>query len=117
MITCEVFRRHVDAVVDGEVCALDERGLHDHLVEAGRVRPLKAGLVRVVRVAQDRDVRPGVHDLLRLDARDVGDDEIRRIDAVARDQLVARQQPLQLSTEEEIDPDEQDRGHGATLAL
>ena len=71
----------------------------------------KPGAVGVVREAHDRDVRPGVRDLLRLDPRDVHDDEVGRVDAVARDQTMAREQDLELAAEEEVDPDEQDRRH------
>ena len=94
----------------------DERGLHDHLVEPRRVRPLEARLVGVVRVPEDRDVGPRVDDLVGLDARDVGDDEVGRVDAVAGHQPVRWKQAFQLSAEEEVDPDEQDRRHGATVA-
>src|SRR5262245_46007817 len=44
--------------------ALDEGGLRDHLVEAGGVRGPQAGGIRVVRVAEDRDVGVRVGDLL-----------------------------------------------------
>jgi len=90
---------------------LDERRLDDDLVETGRVSALEAGLVGVIRVPQDRNVGPRVDDLVRLDARDVRDHEIRRVDAVARDQTMARKQTLQFPAEEEVDPDEQDRRH------
>ena len=69
----------------------------------------------MIRVAEDRDVRPGIHDLLGLDASDVRDDEIGRIDAVARDQPVAPKKSFQLAAEEKIDPNEQDRGHEPTV--
>ena len=92
--------------------ALDERRLHDDLVEPGRMSALESRLVGVIRVPEDRDVRPGIDDFLRLDPRDVCDHEVRRVDAVARDQPMARKQPLQFSAEEEVDPDEQDRRHG-----
>ncbi len=92
---------------------LDERGLHDHLVEARCVRALEARLVRVVRVPDDRNVGPGVDDLLRLDPRDVRDHEIGRSDAVARHEPVPGKQALELPAEEEVDPSQQDRRHGA----
>ena len=92
--------------------ALRQRRLDDHLVETGGVRALEPGLVGVVREADDRDVRPRVDDLLRLDARDVDDDEVGRVDAVGRDEVVAVQESLELPPEEEIDPCEQDRRHG-----
>src|SRR5215218_11209334 len=58
---------------------LGQRRLHEHLVEARRVRALEACLVGVVREADDRDVRPGVDHLLRLDPGDVADDEVGRV--------------------------------------
>ena len=54
-------------------CPLDERRLREHLIEAGGVRGAQPGRVGVVREAEDRDVRIRVRDLLRVDARDVGD--------------------------------------------
>ena len=73
------------------------------------------GRVRVVREAEDRDVRIGVRDLLRLDPRDVADDEIGRVDAVGRDQVVLREQRLELSPEEHVDPRQQDRRHDGNV--
>ena len=96
--------------------SLDERRLHDDLIEAGRMSALEAGFVRVVRVSEDRDVGPRVDDLLGLHTRDVRDHEVWRVDAVARHQPVRREQPLEFPAEEEVDPDEQDRGHDATVA-
>src|SRR5262245_27320074 len=49
--------------------------LREHLVEAGGVRRAQARRVGVVREADDRDVRIGVGDLVRIDARDVCQDE------------------------------------------
>jgi hypothetical protein len=77
---------------------------------------LESRFVGVVRVAEDRDVGPSIDDFLRLHARDVGDDEVGRINAVARHEPLVRKEPLQLSTEEEIDPNQQDRGHAWKLA-
>ena len=91
--------------------SLDQRGLHDHLVEAGRVRTLEPRLVGVIREAEDRNVGPGVHDFLGLDASDVHDHEIRRMDAVGRDQAMPVQQGFELPPEEQIDPCEQDGRH------
>ena len=110
-------RRSFGQLGDELRAPLDERRLDDDLVEAGRVGALEPRLVRVVRVAEDRHVRPGVDYLVGLDARDVDDDEIRRVDAVARDQMVVRQQPFELAPEEEVDPCEQDRRHGPNLTL
>ena len=78
---------------------------------------LESHPVGVVRVPEDGGVGPGVHDLLGLDAGDVGDDEVRSVLALARHEPMARKQALELSAEEEIDPNEQDRRHGPTLAV
>ena len=94
----------------------DERGLDDHLVEPRRVRTLEPRFVGVVRVPEDRDVRPRVDDLIRLDARDVCDDEVGCVDRVARHEPVSRKQPFQFPAEEKVDPDQQDRRHTATVA-
>ncbi len=91
--------------------ALDERRLHDHLVETGRVCSLQARAIGVVREAHERHVGPLVGDLFRLDARDVRDHEIRGIDAVDGDEVVLREKPFQLAPEEEVDPCKQDRRH------
>ena len=65
----------------------------------------------MVRVAQDRDVGIGVRDLLRVDARDVGDHELGRVRMVDRDEVMLGQERLELPPEEEIDPAQQDRRH------
>ncbi len=91
-------------------CCID-----DHLVEARLVRPPQAVCVRVIREAEDRHGRESVGNLVRLDPRDVGDHEVRRVDAVTRDKVVAGQECLELAPEEEVDPHEQDRRHGVSL--
>ena len=103
-------------LVNERSCALDERRLRHDLIETGRVSPLQACGVGVVREAEDRDVRPLLDDLLGLDTRDVRDDELGLVDAVARDKAMGGQQPLELAAEVQVDPDEQDRRHGATVA-
>src|SRR5437870_8735253 len=91
-------------LLDELSCALDERRLHDHLVEAGGMCGLQPGRVGVVRVPQDRDVQVGVRDLFGVDARDVDDHEVRRVGVVHRDEVVFRQQGFELAPEEEVDP-------------
>ena len=97
--------------IDQLAGALEERRLRDHLVEAGSVRAAQPGGVRVVRVAEDRDVRVGLGDVRSVDARDVRDHEIGRLDTVCRHESVLRQNPLELATDEEVDPTQQDRRH------
>ena len=92
---------------------LDERRLDDHLVEAGRVRAPQARRVGVVREAEDRDVR----DRCRRprSGRSRAMSQITRsgaVGAVGRDELVPRQERLELAAEEEVDPHQQDRRHG-----
>ena len=72
---------------------------------------LQARLVRVIRISEDWDVGPGIDDFLRLDAGDVGDHDVRGMDAVARHDTVLGKEPLQFPAEEEVDPDQQDRRH------
>src|SRR6266516_4989291 len=87
---------------------LDERGLHDHLVESGGVSGLQAGRVRVVREAQNRNLEIGVGNLHGVDPGDVDDHEVGRVGVVDRDEVVFGQQGLELAPEEEIDPTQQD---------
>src|SRR6266404_8527242 len=75
------------------------------------MRGAQAGGVRVVRVPEDRNVGIRVCDLLGIDARDVGDHEVGALSALDRDEVVLRQERLELAPEEEIDPAQQDRGH------
>src|SRR3954468_22919248 len=94
---------------------LDEGGFDDDLVESGRVRSLQTGRVGVVREAENRDVRVGVRDLICLDTGDVDDHELRQVCVVARDEVMLREQGLQLAPEKEIDPTQQDRRHAHKL--
>ena len=90
---------------------LDERRFGNDLVEAGGVRGPQSGRVGVVREADDRDVRIGVGDLVRVDPRDVRDHELGLVDGVGGDEVVPGQERLELATEEEVDPRQQDRRH------
>ena len=97
--------------VDQFTRPLEQRRSGTHLIESGGVRASKPGGVRVVREAEQRDVREVVGDVDRIDPRDVGDDEIRRIDTLRRHETVTGEEPLQLAAKEEVDPHEQDRRH------
>src|SRR6185437_6338690 len=90
--------------------------LGHHLVEARGMRTPQSLGVRVVREAEDRYIGPGVCDLVRVDAGDVRDHAVGRVDVVDRDQVVAGEKPLQLPAEEEVDPHQQDRRHAANVA-
>src|SRR4051812_25629324 len=83
---------------------LDERRLHEHLVEAGGVAGPQAGGVGVVRVAEDRHVRVGVRNLAGIDPGYVDDHEIRRVGVIDRDQVMVREERLELAPEEQVDP-------------
>src|SRR5215208_7763944 len=52
---------------------LHERRLHQDAIEPRLVGAAKAGRIRVVREADDRNVRERVRDLVRVDPRDVAD--------------------------------------------
>ncbi len=80
--------------VDQLARALEERRFRHHLVETGCVRAPQAGGVRVVRVAENRHVRVAVGDVDGVDARDVGDHEIGRLDSVRRLEAMLRQERL-----------------------
>ena len=67
--------------------------------------------VRVVREAENRDLRIVVRHVRGVDARDVGDHEIGGLDALRRLETVLRQQGLELAADEEVDPTQQDRCH------
>src|SRR5436309_6147073 len=72
-----------------ELCgALLQRVLDDDLVEAGSVRSSQAGRIRMPTEPEDRHVGEGVRDLLRIDARDVRDHEVRPVSAVRRHEVV-----------------------------
>src|SRR5262249_21816363 len=77
---------------DERLGPLVEGRFRDHLIEAGGMRAAQAIGVGVVCEAEDRNVRVRVGDLVRVDARDVRDHAVRRVDAVHRDQMVAREQ-------------------------
>lgn len=91
--------------------ALEERGLDDHLVEAGRMGAAEALGVCVIGVAEDRNVRIAVSDVVRIDPRDVGDHEVGWVDPVRRREPVLGKHRLELAADEEVDPTQQDRRH------
>ena len=91
--------------------ALEKRRLRDDLIEPGGVRAAQTGGVGVIRIAENRDLRVGIRDVHGVDAGDVGDHEIGRLDAVGGHKTVLRQDPLELAPDEEVDPTQQDRRH------
>src|SRR5947207_10744176 len=90
---------------------LVESAFGENLVEAGGVRALQPRGIGVVREPENRHVGIGVGDLFRLDAPDVRDHEIGRVDAVARDQPMVGQQAFELPSEEDFDSRQQNRRH------
>lgn len=90
-----------------------ERGAGDDTVESGLSGTPQPLRVRVVREPEDRRRREGLGDLVGVDARDVDDHEIGRVDALGRDEtVVGPQENVELTAEEEVDPSHQDRRHG-----
>jgi hypothetical protein len=71
-------------------CPFGQRGADDDAVETGRLGRSETGGVGVVREAEDGDLGIRLGDLFRVDAREIDDDELGRIDAVGRDQFVSR---------------------------
>src|SRR5262245_22957047 len=100
---CEVFDEAFRALVEGR--------FGDDLVEPRLVRAAEALGVGVVREAEQRHVRVGVRDLVRVDPRHVRDHAVGRVDAVGGRQMMPREKAFQLPPEEEIDPYQQDRRH------
>src|SRR6266542_1177826 len=92
-----------------------QRRLHDDVVEPRLVRAPQSGGVRVAREAEDRDVRIRVGDVGRIDARDVRDDEVGRVDRVRGNEVLPGERGLQLPPEEQIDPSQQDRRHAQSV--
>jgi hypothetical protein len=52
-----------------------------------------------------------IADIARIDAREVRDHEVGRVDPLDGHEMVTRQEPLELPAQEEIDADEHDRRH------
>ena len=71
----------------------------------------KAGRVGVVREAEDRDVGVVVGHIVRVDPRDVGDHDVRRVDPVGCLEPVIRKQRLELAPQEQLDATQQNRRH------
>ena len=67
--------------------------------------------VGVVREAQNRDVRERLDDVVRVDARDVGDHEVGRLDTVRGREAMFGQHGLEFAADEQVDPTQQDRRH------
>ena len=82
------------------------------MVEPGGVRTTQSVGIRVIREAENRDLRIVVCDVGSVDARDVRDHEIGRLDALRGLKTVLGQHGLELAADEEVDPTQQDRCHG-----
>ena len=85
--------------------------LREHAVEAGGVRATQSSGVRVIREPEQRHVGIGVGDLVRIDAGDVRDHQIGRLDPVGRLEAMLWKERLELPAEENLDPTQQDRRH------
>jgi len=75
------------------------------------VRPAETGGVGVAAEANNRNVEVRVRDVVRIDPADIGNHKVGPIGTVARDEMMPRQESLQLAPEEDIDPTQQDRRH------
>ena len=91
--------------------AVEQRRFGDDLIESGGMSATKTRGVRVVREPENRDLRVVVRDVVGIDARDVSDHEIGRLDPVGGLEAVLRQERFELAPDEEVDPTEQDRRH------
>jgi hypothetical protein len=91
--------------------ALEERRFRDDLVEAGGMSAPQPRRVGVVRETENRNVGIGVGDVARVDARDVRDHQIGRLDPIGGLEPMLRQERFELAPDEEVDPTEQDRRH------
>ena len=100
-----------DQPVDHFPGSLEKCRLDDHLVEARGMGPAQPRGVGVVGVAEDRDVRVAVRNVVRIDPCNVRDHEVGRIDALRRREPVLGKHRLQLAADEEVDPTQQDRRH------
>jgi hypothetical protein len=80
------------------------------------VRPTQSRRIGVSAEPDDRDVRVRVGHVERVDATDVGHHKVWPLGAIARNEVMPRQQGLQLAPEEDIDPTEQDRRHSGSVA-
>ena len=89
----------------------EERRFRDDLIEARRVGAPQSLRVGVVRVAENRHVGIVLRDIVRVDARDVGDHEIGWFDSVRGLEAMLRQHRLELPPDEEVDPAQEDRCH------
>ena len=81
------------------------------MIESGRMGAAQSLGVRVVRETENRHVRIAVRDVGRVDAGDVRDHEIRRVDSLRGLEAVLGEQGLELAADEEVDPTQQDRRH------
>jgi nitrite reductase (NADH) small subunit len=93
-----------------------QRVFHEHLIEARLVGSTESCRVSVAAEPEDWYLRIRVGHVDRIDAADVRDDEIGPVDAVGRDEVMSREQCLELAPKVDIDPTQQDRRHGARVS-
>jgi nitrite reductase (NADH) small subunit len=65
---------------------------------------------------EDWYLRIRISNVDRIDPADVGDHEIRPVGAVSRDEMMPREQGLELAPKVDIDPTQQDRRHGKSVS-
>ena len=70
------------------------------------------GRIRVIRVPEDGHVRVRVGHFVRLHPGEIADHEVGRVDALRRGEpMDLAEKHVELPSKEQVDPDEQDRGH------
>src|SRR5439155_16773922 len=104
-------------LLDEFLGALCEGGFHDYLVEAGFVSAAQSRGVGVIGETENRNVRIGVRDLVGVDPSDIRNHEIRRVDAVDRDEVITRKKSFELAAKVEVDSRQQDRRHVTRVTL
>ncbi len=100
-----------DELLDQLRCPFGERGAHDDPVQAGCLSSPKTGGIGVICEAEDGNLGIGLGHFVGVDPREIDDYEVRGVDAVRGDKPVRPEEHVELSSEEDIDPNQQDRRH------
>ena len=90
---------------------LKERRFRHDAVEPGRMGSAEPVGVGVIREADDRHIQIGVGDIVGIDARDIGNHEVGRLDPVRCFEPMLREERLEFASEEHLDPTQEDRRH------
>ena len=90
---------------------LEQRRFRNRPIEPGGVCAPQPGGVLVVRETEERHIGEVLGDVVGVDPRDVGDHEVGRFDSIGGHEPMLAQDPLELASNEEVDPTQQDRRH------